>query len=77
MDIVQNKEFWRTAKCLVWLSVQAINLLRVVESDMQGTSKVYQEIFKTEKLLETMSAEYDFIPKVTLDTIHTKWIQLA
>ena len=31
-DIVQKKEFWRIAKCLVELSVPAMNLLRVADS---------------------------------------------
>ena len=31
-DIVQKKEFWRIAKCVVELSVPAMNLLRVADS---------------------------------------------
>ena len=75
VDIVQNKEFWRTAKCLVELSAPAMNLLRLADSDIPGTGKVYHEMFKTEKLLETMSVEYDFIPKATRDAISAKWLQ--
>ena len=32
VDIVQKKEFWRTAKCLVELSVPAMYLLRLADS---------------------------------------------
>ena len=75
VDIVHNKEFWRTAKCLVELSAPAMNLLRLADSNIPGTGKVYHEMFKTEKLLETMSVEYDFIPKATRDAVRAKWMQ--
>ena len=67
VDIVQNKEFWRIAKSLVELSAPSMNprRLRLADSDIQGTGKVYHDMFKpwTEKFLETMSIEYDFTPK--------------
>ena len=58
VDIVQNKEFWRIAKSLVELSAPSMNprRLRLADSDIQGTGKVYHDMFKpwTEKFLETM-----------------------
>ncbi len=58
VDIVQSKEFWRTAKCLVELSALAMNLLRLADSDIPGTGKVYHEMFRTGKLLGSMSGFY-------------------
>ena len=77
LDTVQSKEFWRTAKCLVELSAPAMNLLRLADSDIPGTGKVYHEMFKTGKLLEAMSMsdEFDYIPRATHDAISAKWLQ--
>ena len=77
LDIVKGREFWRTAQCLVELSTPAMNLLRLADSDIPGTGKVYHEMFKTSKILESMSksAEYNYIPKATHDAISAKWLQ--
>ena len=40
--------------------------------DIPRTGKVYHEMFKKEKLFETMSVVYDFIPKATRDAIRAK-----
>ena len=44
---------------MVELSAPAVNLLRLAlrlaDSDIQGTGKVYDEMFKTAEFLETMS----------------------
>ena len=50
LAIVKSNEFWRTAKCLVELSAPAMNLLRLADSDIPGTGKVYHEMFKTSKI---------------------------
>ena len=52
-----------------------MNLLRLADSDIPGTGKVYHEMFKTEKLLEKMSVEYDFIHQAASDAISSKWLQ--
>jgi hypothetical protein len=52
LDIVKSKELWRTAKYLVELSAPAMNLLRLADSNIPWTGKVYHEIFKTSKILE-------------------------
>jgi hypothetical protein len=77
LEIVKSNEFWRTARCLVELSSLAMNLLRLADSDIPGTGKVYHEMFKTSKILESMSksAEYDYIPKATHDAISAKWLK--
>ena len=43
VDIVQNKEFWRTAKCLVELSAPAMNLLRLVRDVREGMVRDVRE----------------------------------
>ncbi len=72
LDTVQSKDFWREAKALVDLSVPAMNwlCLGVSDSNIPGTNKVYHEMFKTWKLLESMMAsdKYAFIPKAVHST---------
>jgi hypothetical protein len=81
LDIVKSKppeELWRTAKCLVELSAPAMNLLRLADSDIPGTGKIYHEMFKTSKILEPnlKSADYAYIPKATHEAISAKWLNL-
>ncbi len=49
--------------------------LRLADSDVPGTDRVYHEIFKTLKFLESISrsAGYDYILKATHDVIGAKW----
>ena len=75
VDIIQNKVFWSTAKFWVELSEPAMNLFCLADCYIPGTSKVYLKMFKTDKLLDAMSVEYDFIPKAMQDAISTKWMQ--
>jgi hypothetical protein len=77
LDTVQSKEFWKKAKALVELSAPAMNLLRLADSDIPATGKVYHEMFKTGKLLESMLASdvYSFIPRSVHNDIHAKWLQ--
>jgi hypothetical protein len=78
LDIVKSKELWRTAKCLVELSAPAMNLLRLADSDIPGTGKVYHELFKTSKILEPnlKPADYAYIPTATHEAISAKWLNL-
>ena len=55
VDIVQDKEFWRKGKALVELCGPIMNLLRMADSDIPGTGKVYHENFKLGKILESMT----------------------
>ena len=66
LDIVQNKEFWRKGTALVELCGPIMNLLRMADSDIPGTGKVYHENFKLGKILQSMtdSPEFEFIPVV-------------
>ena len=65
LDIVEDREFWRKAKALVELCGPIMNLLRMADSDIPGTGKVYHENFKLGKILQSMtdSSEFDFIPR--------------
>jgi hypothetical protein len=75
VTIVQSKDFWQTSKALIELSSPAMNILRLADSDIPAAGKVYHEMFKTEKLLESMlaSADFNFIPKPVHREIHAKW----
>ena len=56
IDIVEHREFWRKGKALVELCGPSpiMNLLRMAESDIPGTGKVYHENFKLGKILQSM-----------------------
>ena len=76
VDVVEDKEFWRKSKALVELCGPIMNLLRMADSDIPGTGKVYHENFKLGKILESMtdSAEFDFIPITVRSEIQSKWM---
>ncbi len=64
VDIVEDRQFWRNGKSLVELCGPVINLLRMADSDIPGTGKVYHENVKLGKILQSMtdSSEFDLIP---------------
>jgi hypothetical protein len=55
-----------------------MNLLRLADSDIPGTGKVYHERFKTSNILEpkSKSADYAYIPTATHEAISAKWLNL-
>jgi hypothetical protein len=77
VQTLQSKDFWQTSKALLELSSPAMNILRLADSDIPAAGKVYHEMFKTEKLLESMlaSADFNFIPKPVHKEIHAKWLK--
>ena len=46
VDIAEDRDFWRKGKALVELCGPIINLLRMADSDIPGTGKVYHENFQ-------------------------------
>jgi len=76
VDIVENREFWRKSKALVELCGPIMNLLRMADSDIPCTGKVYHENFKLGKILQSMtdSSEFDFIPRTVCTDIQSKWL---
>ncbi len=61
VDVVEDKEFWRKSKALVELCGPIMNLLRMADSDIPGTGKVYHENFKLGKILESMTDSANLI----------------
>ena len=50
-------------------------VLRLQSANFVTKPSVVAVVPETEKLLETMSVEYDFIPKATRDAVRAKWMQ--
>jgi hypothetical protein len=76
VDIVEDREIWRKSKALVELCDPIMNLLRMADSDIPGTGKVYHENFKLGKILQSMtdSPEFNFIPSTFCIDIQSKWM---
>ncbi len=78
VDIVEDRKFWRKCKALVEYCGPIMNLLRMADSNIPGTGKVYHENFKLGKILQSMtdSPEFDFIPCNVCVDVQSKWMSL-
>ena len=76
VDIVEDRQFLLNVKSLVELCSPVMNLLRMADSDIPSTGKVYHENLELGKIFQSMTdlSELDFISQNVCTDIQSKWM---